>query len=83
MADQIPVKVGMLEENPGETSTMRVGMMGTVVCILGVFGIANILNWINCFLHGKDVTIIDFPIYAVGILTAVVTGKVVQKFAEK
>lgn len=69
--------VDSLKENDGNFSSTRFSMYATAIVILTTYVAHNIVSMFNS--NGY----IDFPSNTVFILGIVLTGKVVQKFAEK
>jgi len=76
-------KTGMLEENPGELSIMRIALAGVVASVLGMFLISNLMMLVNAVIHGTMIMLVDIPAGMLGVFTAMVVAKSVQKFGEK
>lgn len=74
--DPKPFMGGMLEDNSGGTSLMRVFMMLGGMFILSIFGFAVV--W--CVLHGLPIP--DIPLQWSIAFSSLIAGKVGQKYFE-
>lgn len=75
-------KTGMLEEAPGETSIMRMALLGVTIVTLGLMIIPNIAAVVQAFIKGTPIVLVDIPAGILGVFTAMVVSKAVQKFGE-
>ena len=66
----------MKEEN-GQFSSTRFSLYATLIVILGTYVAHNVVALV------KSGDFVDFPLNTVGVLGILLTGKVIQKFAEK
>ena len=82
MADETK-KVGMLEETSGEMSIMRIALFGVVVSTLGIIVVSNLTAIVQALVKGIPINLVDVPSGILGVFTAMVVGKAVQRFGEK
>ena len=82
MADETK-KTGILEEAPGEASIMRMALAGVVIVTLGLMIIPNIAMIVQCFIKGTPIALVDVPAGILGVFSAMVVAKAVQRFGEK
>jgi len=82
MADETK-KVGMLEESSGELSIMRIALFGVVTSTLGIIVVSNLSAIAQALIRGTAINLVDVPSGILGVFTAMVVGKAVQRFGEK
>ena len=76
-------KTSMLEEGPGELSIMRIALLGVVLSTIGLMIIPNLVMLVQSLIRGTPIALVDVPAGILGVFSAMVVSKAVQRFGEK
>ena len=76
-------KTGMLEEDSGATSSIRVMLLAIASVTIGMFATSNLAMIVNVFIRGGKFDMVDIPTNMMGLCIAALGAKSLQRFGEK